>query len=502
MQQIGPRLSLGPQTIPPPVRRALTRLGRALFAVDDAKLSRSAAAFVFALRLGWLVVRGFFRERLQMRAAALSFATVLAFVPAAAIAFCIADALGATELLLSETVEPFLEETLGDPADPSLPSGVRNLRATLDGLLLLVRSTHVAGLGATGLFVVAFSIHRVLRGVEEAFHHIFRHRGPRRSVARRLRAFALVAATTPLGLGYAIASAVLSHGEHAHAWLERAIPYGPARDALLLALPPLVTALALYLLYVELPDAEIRRRSAALAASIAAVAWYGVQLLHIRFQVGLARYNALYSGFGAFPTLLLSIHVSWVVVLLGAQVLAAHQNAPSLRQLAHGSPRSLAERQAVALRAAVALARAPSGILLRALAAQLGVGVAALRDVLDDLASHGLVHATVERRDRRYVLAVEPAALAAATILDALEHAPGEPDLPWDADDEPIRTLIVARRAAASSSGADRTIAELAADEPERHAQAASTDGVRIEASNSASGHDALGARRAPRREA
>lgn len=454
--------------MPDPVRHGLAFAARALFELDESALSPPRAALVFVARLAWLTTRGFFRDRLQMRAASLAFATVLAFVPMAALAFAIADALGATDSLIERTIEPFLLETIGPADDPTLPTGVRTLRTMLDGLIESVRSTHAAGLGVAGLFVVLWSLARVVRGVEEAFAHVFQHRGPPRTVWKRMRAFAIVAATTPIGLGYAMVTAVLSHDTIANAWVAALVPFGAVRDLLLFVVPPIVVAITLLILYLELPDAEVRWRSAALGASLAAIGWYGVQLAHIRFQVSLARYDALYSGFGAFPILMLSIHVSWVMVLLGAQVIAAHQDAPTLRQLGRGAPRDHAERQALAVRASIALGRHARDVPLRALASEMGVGVTALRSVLDELAAHGLVVARITRTDRRYQLAVDPATLRASTVLDALERAPGGPDLPWDESEAHVHELLVARRAAASSSGGDRTIADLMGNEPRR----------------------------------
>lgn len=457
------RLSLSEDAIPEPARRGLAFAARALFELDEEALSPPRRALIFVARLGWLVVRGFFRDRLQMRAASLAFATVLAFVPLAALWFSVADALGVTDWLIVETIEPFLDDALGPASDPALPVGVRTMRTILDGFFALVRSTHVAALGAGGLFIVLWSLFRVLRGVEEAFARVFQHVGPPRPLWQRLRAFAIVAATTPIGLGYAMVSAVLSHETVASSWIEAIVPIPVLRDVLLLVLPPLIATLTLWILYLELPDAEVRWRSALLGAALAALGWYGVQLIHIRFQVSLAKYNALYSGFGAFPILLLSIHVSWVMVLLGAQIMAAHQDQPTLRQLARGALRDHTERQALAVRAVIALARRgrePAG--LRTLASELGVGVATLRRVLDELAAHGLLIASVDRTDRRYRLGTDPSTLRASTVLDALERAPDPPDLPWDEGEAQVHAMIVARRAAASSAGGDRTISELA----------------------------------------
>lgn len=453
-----PRIS---EPMPAPVRHGLAYAARALFEIDESKLSAPRAALVTIARLAWLTVRGFFRERLQMRAAALAFSTVLAFVPAAALAFALADAVGATDALIDETVLPFLDRTLGEAPDSTeTPHGVHALRATLDGLLDLVRSTRMTGLGVLGLIVVLLALRRVLRGVEEAFAHVFEHRGPPRPWWRRLRAYLVVAAIAPLGLAYAVTSAALTH-ESALARLMRVIPIGPLGEVLLFVAPPLVVLLVIYVVYVELPDADVQPRSALLGAGIAALAWYATQLAHVRFQVGLARWNAIYSGFGAFPVLVLEIQISWVIVLLGAQIVAAHQDTPSLRQLVRGTVRHHADRQGLALRAAIELSK--RGVVpLRQLAGDLDVSLRPLRDVLQALVAHGLVTERVDRRDRHYSLAIEPSSLHASTVLEALERGAGMPDLPWGDGDERVHAMLSRRRAAASS--ADHTIEELARD--------------------------------------
>ena len=82
--------------------------------------------------------------------------------------------------------------------------------------------------------------------------------------------------------------------------------------------PVAVLFLSLLFLYTILPNARVKLRSAALGALIGSLAWYLALIVHVRFQVGVARFNALYSGFAAFPTFLAWLHISWLIVLVGA----------------------------------------------------------------------------------------------------------------------------------------------------------------------------------------
>jgi membrane protein len=47
----------------------------------------------------------------------------------------------------------------------------------------------------------------------------------------------------------------------------------------------------------------------------------------ISFQIGVAKYNTIYGGFAALPLFLIWIELSWLIVLLGAEISFAYQNA-------------------------------------------------------------------------------------------------------------------------------------------------------------------------------
>lgn len=456
-----PRTSLAGEQIPSPVRAALVRGRRLLFEGDDASRGPAGRLGLFVLRLLWLVVRSFFRDRLQIRASSLSFSTLLAIVPALALAFALARATGLYAEFRAETIDPFLAEVLPTGGESSSP-GVAALRGTLDGVLLLVEETDLAGLGVAGVLVLVLALLRVVRGIEEAFRHVFVQRGVSKALHLRVRAFLVTMVVTPLGLLYSVTTASLTHGTRTMAFLSEWLPFAPLRALLIFLLPPLVTTLAIYTLYVELPQGHVRRRSALFGAVFAAIGWYGLQLLHVQLQVGLARWNAIYSGFGAFPVLLASIQASWVTVLVGAQLAAAHESAPSLHLLSRGAPSGHRAKQHLAMRAVAELGRAGEALGARALAEKLSADLRVLTEVLEALEAHRLLARLAGPGGPRWALTEDARSARAGDVLDALEAAPtGE--LPWEDADPHVERILRARKAAADTSGANLTIAELAA---------------------------------------
>jgi membrane protein len=79
-------------------------------------------------------------------------------------------------------------------------------------------------------------------------------------------------------------------------------------------------------LYIFMPNTKVRFTSALLAGIITGTIFEVVQWAYITFQVGAAKYNAIYGSFAAFPLFLVWLQLSWLIVLYGAELSFAHQN--------------------------------------------------------------------------------------------------------------------------------------------------------------------------------
>jgi membrane protein len=77
--------------------------------------------------------------------------------------------------------------------------------------------------------------------------------------------------------------------------------------------------------YIFLPNTRVRFDSALLAGVIAGTVFQLVQYGYLHFQVGVARYNAIYGSFAALPLFLIWMQISWLIVLFGAEFAFAHQ---------------------------------------------------------------------------------------------------------------------------------------------------------------------------------
>ena len=78
-------------------------------------------------------------------------------------------------------------------------------------------------------------------------------------------------------------------------------------------------------IYILMPNTKVNFSSGLIAGVIAGTIYQIAQWAYITFQVGMARYNAIYGSFAALPLFLIWIQLSWLIVLFGAEISFAYQ---------------------------------------------------------------------------------------------------------------------------------------------------------------------------------
>ena len=79
-------------------------------------------------------------------------------------------------------------------------------------------------------------------------------------------------------------------------------------------------------MYLVIPNTRVKFVNALIAGVLAGSAFQLFQILYIRGQVYLSRYDVVYGSFAAIPLLLLWLQISCLIVLLGAEISYASQN--------------------------------------------------------------------------------------------------------------------------------------------------------------------------------
>jgi membrane protein len=339
----------------------------------------------------------FVADRCLLHASALAYTTLLSLVPLLALMFAVLKGLG-----VQRRLEPILLSGLGLDAE------------VVERLVGFIDQTNVGTLGVLGAFALVFTVLSVLGAVEASLNQIWRV-AESRSWLRKATDYLSVVLLTPFLLlaGVAITSSV--EEQAILRWVLDTEYVGDALVRVMRLAPVAINAIALGVVYAVMPNRRPRLLPIVAGAMFAGVVWQLVQVAYVSLQIGMARYSAIYGALSQLPVTLVWLYVSWVVVLLGAEVGAT-------LELGGESERDgRVSRRAVALHVLVRLAErfreGGGGVAARALAADLAVSPGLTEEVCRGLAKAGYLIA-VEAGEPTYALGREPRAIE-LVVVDA-----------------------------------------------------------------------------------
>jgi len=80
------------------------------------------------------------------------------------------------------------------------------------------------------------------------------------------------------------------------------------------------------IIYMVMPNTKVKFKYALIAGIMAGTLSVIVQWAYFEFQIGVTRFNTLYGSFAAIPLFLLWLQITWLIVLMGAEISFAYQN--------------------------------------------------------------------------------------------------------------------------------------------------------------------------------
>ena len=256
-------------------------------------------------KIGQLTVMGFMRDNCPLRASALTFMTLVALVPTLAFAFSIAKGFE-----IQEKIKPLILNNVPE-----------TLHRVINEILTYVENTNTVTLGTLGFVVVAFTAIRTISRVEATLNAIWAV-SHSRSLLRRTSDYLSVMLVAPI-LIFA-ATSMWSHQLVAYA-----LDIGPLKRVFEIGMPLVVAWACFTFVYKFLPNTVVKLRMALIGGVFAGTLWHLAQWWYIRFQVDLTKYNVIYGGFASFPIFLMWLYLAWAILLFGAEMSFAAQNAGS-----------------------------------------------------------------------------------------------------------------------------------------------------------------------------
>ena len=261
------------------------------------------------LQTAVLVARDFYSNRCLLRASALTYYTMLSLVPLLALTFALLKAFG-----VQNQLQPLILDRL-NVGDGHIANAI----------LDYINNTQVAQMGAIGLVFLLIAVISLLTNIEEAFNDIWGV-NRLRPLLRRFSDYLSVILVGPVLLISAISmtSSLVSHGI-----TQRLLEMQMIGSMIVLFLkvtPFLFMWLAFTLLYVFMSNIKVQWRAAFIGGVVGGTLWQLAQLGYVHFQVGVARYNAIYGTMAALPIFMIWLYLSWIIVLFGLGVCYAKQN--------------------------------------------------------------------------------------------------------------------------------------------------------------------------------
>ena len=330
------------------------------------------------LRAALLVVRNFQDHKSFHRASALSFTTLLSIVPLLALAFAVLKGLG-----VQNSLEPLILQRF------TVGSG-----EVVDKIVTYINNTKMGSVGAVGLAFLVVTVISLLGSIEESFNDIWGVE-ENRSIYRRFSDYLSVVVSGPLLLLAALSITTSLQSQNVVLWIVQKTYFGDLVLFLFHLLSYLIVWIALACLYIFMPNTKVRIGSAFVGGILAGTIWQIAQWGFIHFQIGVAKYNAIYGTLAVLPVFMAWIYTSWIIVLFGVEVVAAHQSKKTFLHDFEPGELSYATREATALGLLLTVAgsffREERPWTLERLADERHVPVRTVRKLLSKLISAGYI---------------------------------------------------------------------------------------------------------------
>ena len=217
---------------------------------DLTSKSRRRTFLIRQSRIYILAFKGFFEDRAAVRAAALTYFTMLSIVPIFAIAFAIARNFGFEDIL-----HKLINNNMQDQGEM-----VEWLTGMVDNLLLETKEGVIAGVGGVILF---WSVIQVLNNVEASFNDIWQIRKPR-SPMRKFSDYLAIMILTPFAIG--LSGSFMVKIQSAATEFEL---FKPLIVMLIKSVPYISIWLLFTIVYIVLPNTKVKFRYALIAGIIA-----------------------------------------------------------------------------------------------------------------------------------------------------------------------------------------------------------------------------------------
>jgi membrane protein len=405
------------------IARFLAFIRTDIWRIRLAELPLGKSFLIKQLRIIILAIRGYDEDRCMLRASSLTFYTLLSIVPIVAMFFGIAKGFGFEKRLQHRLFESF----------PGQEAVLNQVISFSNSLLEQTQGGLIAGIG---LLVLFWSVLKVLGHIEMALNDIWGIKESR-SWGRKFSDYLSIMLISPI-LVLMSGSATVFITTQVKQITQKVELLGVISPMIffLLKFTPYVLIWALFtILYIIMPNTKVNFKAGLLGGVVAGTLYQIAQWAYINFQIGAAKYNAIYGSFAALPLFLMWLQVSWWIVLFGAELSFANQNVETYEYEPDCLKVSSGFKKLVTLQIAHLLIKkfenGDKPLTDSQISAQLEMPIRLVHNILSDLVESGLVSEIKTQADKEF--AYQPARdinkLTIQYVLKALDQK-GTDDIP------------------------------------------------------------------------
>ena len=276
------------------------------------------------LKVIMLSISRYEEDRIQVRASALTYSTLLSIIPILAILFAIARGFG-----FDTIIEEQLRQGMTDQQSELILTWIKSyLKHAQSGIFIGI-----------GLIMLMWSILILTDNIERSFNAIWQIKRPR-SIFRKITDYFSMILLLPLLI--VISSGLTIFMTTYIKDMENFLLLAPIMQFLVSLIPYALTWGMFIGLFIFIPNTKVQLRHACIPGILTGTAFQAFQYFYVNSQIWISNYNAIYGSFAAIPMFLLWTQISWTICLFGAEMSYASQNLDSFdfrKETAHISRR-------------------------------------------------------------------------------------------------------------------------------------------------------------------
>ena len=292
------------------IKRLYRFIASDIWVITEKELTKSSRFSLRLLKKIILSARGVTKDNLFIKAAALSFYTILALVPILALVIAIGRGFG-----FQQAVVDWLSKALSAQAE-MIPYIIQFVERYLE------RAQGGVFLGV-GFAVLLWSVLSAFRQIENNFNDIWNVKKSR-SIVRQFTMYISLMLLVPILIALSSGFSIFINTQLETAGLSQF--FSPLTRFLLNVAPYFIFSVLFTIMFLIIPNTKVRFKHALLAGCISGIAFQLFQGLYVGGQIYLSNYNAVYGSFAAIPLLLMFLQTAWLIVLYGAELTFVSQN--------------------------------------------------------------------------------------------------------------------------------------------------------------------------------